>query len=59
MACKVTKTEHSGPKKANGAYWGTKIDAKTESKRKRRINDVLESKYDTAQEEFEKHNSQR
>lgn len=36
MAFKAKKTEHAGPKKGSGAYWGRKIDAKRESNRKRR-----------------------
>lgn len=36
MAYQAVKTEHSGPKKGNGAYWGYKRDAKKESNRKRR-----------------------
>ena len=33
------KTEHSGPKRGNGAYWDCKVDAKRESNRKRRTDD--------------------
>ena len=33
------KTEHAGPKKGNGAYWGRKVAAKNESNRKRRETD--------------------
>lgn len=36
MAYKTTKTEHSGSKKGNGAYWGRKADAKKGSNRTRR-----------------------
>ena len=36
MAYKVRKTEHSGPKKGSGAYWGPKMNAKRESNRQRR-----------------------
>lgn len=36
MAHCARKTEHSGPKKGRGAYWGRKRDAKHESSRKRR-----------------------
>jgi len=39
MASQAKKTEHSGAKKGNGAYWGRKKDAKHESNRKRREND--------------------
>lgn len=44
MAQEVKKTEHSGAKKAKGAYWGKKKDAKLESNRKRRKNDQVVSK---------------
>ncbi|MBI5420845.1 MAG: hypothetical protein HZA35_00855 [Parcubacteria group bacterium] len=36
MAYKARKTEHSGPKKGRGAYWGRKQIAKKESNKKRR-----------------------
>ena len=36
MAGRAKKTEHAGPKKGRGAYWGRKRDAKHESKRARR-----------------------
>ena len=36
MANESKQTEHSGPKKGNGAYWGRKKDAKHESNKKRR-----------------------
>ena len=36
MAGKAKKTEHAGPKKGSGAYWGRKGDAKRESNRARR-----------------------
>lgn len=36
MAYEAKKTEHSGPKRGCGAYWGLKVDAKKESNRKRR-----------------------
>lgn len=36
MANKVGKTEHSGAKHGNGAYWGRKVDAKRESNKARR-----------------------
>jgi hypothetical protein len=38
MAGKSKKTEHAGPKKGRGAYWGHKADAKRESDRLRRKN---------------------
>lgn len=36
MAYQAKKTEHSGPKKGKGAYWGRKVAAKKESNRQRR-----------------------
>ncbi|CAH2030728.1 protein of unknown function [Trichlorobacter ammonificans] len=36
MAFGAKKTEHSGPKKGRGAYWGRKAVAKDESNRQRR-----------------------
>ncbi len=36
---KIRKTEHAGPKKGFGAYYGRKRDAKHESNRQRRAND--------------------
>jgi hypothetical protein len=36
MGYRAKKTEHSGPKKGSGSYWGRKGDAKKESNRKRR-----------------------
>jgi hypothetical protein len=36
MAGRARKTEHAGPKKGAGAYWGRKVDAKRESNRIRR-----------------------
>jgi hypothetical protein len=39
MAQNARKTEHAGPKKSRGAYWGRKVDAKKESNRVRREND--------------------
>lgn len=32
------KTEHSGPKRGQGAYWGSKWEAKRKSSRARRKN---------------------
>jgi len=40
------KTEHNGPKKGRGAYWGRKADAKRESNRARRIADKIATKED-------------
>lgn len=36
MALKVRKTEHAGPKRGRGGYWGRRADAKHDSSRKRR-----------------------
>ena len=44
MANEAQKTEHSGPKKGCGAYWGRKKAAKKESNRVRREVDKTESK---------------
>jgi hypothetical protein len=38
MGYQAKKTEHSGPKRGNGAYWGYKWEAKKESNRIRREN---------------------
>ncbi len=43
MANEAQKTEHSGPKKGRGAYWGRKKDAKKESNRVRREADKTDS----------------
>lgn len=39
MSSGAKKTEHAGPKKGSGAYWGRKVAAKNESNRKRRVAD--------------------
>ena len=44
MAHAAVKTEHSGAKKGNGAYWGPKRAAKKESNKRRRHNDKLATK---------------
>jgi hypothetical protein len=44
MAYEAQKTEHTGPKKGRGAYWGRKQAAKKESNRVRREADKNESK---------------
>jgi len=44
MANQAQKTEHSGPKKGCGAYWGRKKAAKDESNRARRETDKSEEK---------------
>jgi hypothetical protein len=38
MGYEAKKTEHSGPKRGNGAYWVYRWDAKKESNRVRREN---------------------
>lgn len=38
MAGRAHKSEHAGPKKGSGAYWGRKADAKRESNKVRREN---------------------
>jgi hypothetical protein len=38
MGYEAKKTEHAGPKRGNGAYWGYRWDAKKESNRIRREN---------------------
>jgi hypothetical protein len=38
MGYEARKTEHAGPKKGHGAYWGPKQDAKKESNKIRRRN---------------------
>ena len=35
MAGRAKKTEHAGPKRGRGAYWGRKADAKGESNKVR------------------------
>ncbi len=44
MSQGATKTEHSGAKKGNGAYWGRKKYAKEESNKKRRTDGRQQSK---------------
>jgi len=38
MGYEVKKTEHAGPKRGNGAFWGRKWEAKKQSSRTRRRN---------------------
>ncbi len=38
MGYEAKKTEHAGPKRGNGAYWGRKWEAKKQSSRTRRKN---------------------
>jgi hypothetical protein len=47
MGYEAKKTEHSGPKRGNGAYWGYKWEAKKESNRIRRENWKREVRDDT------------
>jgi hypothetical protein len=42
MGYGVKKTEHCGPKRGKGAYWGYKQEAKKESNRIRRENSKRE-----------------
>ncbi len=44
MGFEVKKTEHAGPKKGNGAFWGSKRIAKRESSKIRRRTGKLEIK---------------
>ena len=39
MAISVRKTEHAGAKNGGGGYWGLRVEAKSGSKKARRIND--------------------
>ena len=47
MGYEAKKTEHSGPKRGNGAYWGYKWEAKKESNRVRRENAKREIRADS------------
>jgi hypothetical protein len=49
MGYKARKTDHNGPKRGKGAYWGRKREAKKESNRRRRNNNRAISR--TADEE--------
>lgn len=49
MGYEAKKTEHSGPKRGNGAYWGYKWEAKKESNRIRRENAKREIRAATTQ----------
>ena len=42
VAYNSKKTEHTGPKKGRGAYFGRKHDAKSESRKARRQSDATE-----------------
>jgi hypothetical protein len=48
MGYEAKKTEHSGPKRGSGAYWGYKRDAKKESNRVRRTNWHIENRNELA-----------
>ena len=39
MGNRFGKTEHSGAKKGDGAYWGRKVEAKSKSNKRRRAVD--------------------
>jgi hypothetical protein len=41
MAYDATATEHAGPMRGEGAYWGTKRMAKEASRRLRRLHDRI------------------
>ena len=41
MALRARKTEHAGPKKGRGAFYGHKAEAKHDSDRRRREDDKL------------------
>ena len=41
MANRAQRTEHAGAKKGRGAYYGRKRDAKRESAKRRRHDDVV------------------
>jgi hypothetical protein len=41
MALQAHKTEHTGPKKGRGAFYGHKADAKHDSNRRRRQDDKV------------------
>ena len=45
MANKARKTEHAGPKKSRGAFYGSKPEAKKASNRRRRRTDKRESRH--------------
>jgi hypothetical protein len=51
MGYEAKKTEHSGPKRGNGAYWGYKWEAKKESNRIRRENWKREIRDESARAE--------
>jgi hypothetical protein len=51
MGFEAKKTEHSGPKRGNGAYWGYKWEAKQESNRIRRENWKREIRDESARAE--------
>ncbi len=43
MAHNAKKTEHAGPKKGRGAFYGRKAEAKQQSNRRRREDGKLEA----------------
>lgn len=58
MGYKAKKTDHAGAKHGNGAYWGTKQDAKKESNklRRRAAYDLLvaEERFDLDEEAWQR-----
>jgi hypothetical protein len=52
MGYEAKKTEHSGPKRGKGAYWGYKWEAKKESNRIRRENSKREIRDATGNYDF-------
>jgi len=44
VAYNAKRTEHAGPKRRRGAFYGRKRDAKAHSNRRRRDNDKAESR---------------
>lgn len=54
MSYEVNKTEHSGAKKGKGAFWGRKQDAKSQSNKRRRNIDKIESSRDSEREHYER-----
>ena len=43
MAYAAKKSEHAGPKRGRGGFWGSRQDAKVQSNRERRRNDREEA----------------
>ena len=51
MGHEATKTEHSGAKKGNGAYWGRKVNANTGSAKARRSDGKREVSFELSAHE--------